>query len=248
MAATSENQLSTMVNEALYLNNQGVSFLSSGKPQQAILQFKRSLSILDGSLRWPTDSPRETNTNLNQLCFLNCAPFLTTVDGDDFHLYDSAIAMAQPQDGVFDQSILAFYTAAGMLNLAMGFHQLGRMAKLSVSKNDQARSQAMLVKADRLYQAVLRLMDVNIQGDASVNGFFRFLSLAAQNNRLAISLEVEQESSETIKKSMDQMMKFINVQGCSNLGFEDKYMNEFFLNSTILEMTSMLTTLAAPCA
>lgn len=244
-----------MITEALVMNNEGVSYLLSGRPQQALLHFKQSLHLLDNSLRFsPSGGQQILYANLNELFVLTCGtPFLgKTMDSNaDFHLYDSAIALTRPRNETNPYSNIAFYTACTMLNLALGVHQMGLMAKQSVCKQDQARSSGFLLKADRLYQSVLKVMDVSIQENhTAFAAVFRFFSLAAQNNRLGIALELEvaPETCSALKLVMDQMIDFIKAQGCSDTGYEETYLNEFFLNSTLLGMTQMLKTLAAPCA
>lgn len=238
-----------MIAKALLLNNEGVACLRIGNPQRAIVNLKQSLHMFDESLR-SNQSDRQmcSQIDFNDMCSLSSVPFLGKLDGNDFHLFDSAITLTRPPTEPNAASSLAFYTASAMLNLALGYHQFGQMAKLSASKLDQTRSGAILEKADRLYQAVLHVMDVSSQQDASLGGIFRFYSLAAQNNRLGIALAVSAAGGATsqLKATLDQMMNCISDLGCSNLGYE--YLNEFFLNSTLLEMTSMFTTLPAPCA
>ena len=244
------------------LNNEGVAFLLAGKSQEAIHFLKKGLSLLDQSLSNTPDqdfSRSSLFSSLDDLCVISSAPFLQSLEhagSGSYQLFDSAIALL-PQDH-FSQENVTFFTGASLINMALSFHQLGRRAAYSPSKSDQARSTAILQKADSLYRAVSQMMQVAVQqqySSSSSANIFRFLAMAAQNNRLGLALQTESVNNATVTTEPAQHLKDTLRNMIASVSREDLlsergagFLNEFALNCTVLDMTCMFTTMSAPCA
>lgn len=251
--------MASLLTEALLLNNEGVAFLLAGKSQEAIHFLKKGLSLLDQSLsHTPIRNPSHSSSicsSLDDLCVISAAPFLQgleQVGSGHYELFDSAMALLPQEDRFFSQETMTFFTGASLLNLGLAFHQLGRRAAYSPSKNDQARSVAFFRKADCLYRAVSQMMQVSIQQQQSSSAVFRFLAIAAQNNRLGLALQqtntvASTEPAQHLKDTLRDMIASVSPERLlSERGVE--FLNEFLLNCTVLDMTCMFTTMSAPCA
>ena len=270
----------SIISQACVVNNEGVALLSAGKAQDAMIFFRRSLTILDHSLHASSSSydlvdsiisssKTPTSGNHSTAVVFSCVPFLSFPEEEgsqSYRLLDGAMALCfGAGDGSHGSAGVAsayipFITAVTMLNLALAFHQLGKMAVVSPCKSDKARAASFLDKADRMYQAVQRIVDATMEQEDVVNhDGFGFLSLAAQNNRLGIALEVSAGDhllrADQLKQQLDWIIKSTTgtqafhqwiLQDCNHV--ERKYTNEFILNSTMLEMTGMLRYLPAPSA
>jgi hypothetical protein len=253
----------TAITNALILNNEGVALLCDGKPHEAIVKIERSLRLLDHVLRSSHSSaeptPLSSYQQLNDFCLLSCVPFLANScgRGPEFQLFDGAMALTAAKPVPLPDE-LSLYTAVAMLNFAVSFHQMGKLAEHSAFKQDKVRAVGMIRKADRLYQAVQQVLEATLveqhqQHDA--RHLFRFLFVAAQNNRLGIALEIGAcpDSTMQLKLAMDAMLSIMYKEhGCvsphQHSDQENSYLSEFLLNSTLLDMTSMMTTSPAPCA
>ncbi|CAB9513270.1 expressed unknown protein [Seminavis robusta] len=254
-AATGTTPQATLITSALIQNNEGVALLSSGKPQEAIAYIKRSLAMLNQSLITPMEESKASPSEVFDLYMLSTVPFLSSNEddcrqGDELRLFDGALALALSAGGPRPEDV-AFYSAAGMLNLAVAVHQVAKMASWSSFPQDQARANALYQKADRLYRSAQQVLEVSLQHQQgqphATKHMFRFLFVAAQNNRLVIALEVGNISGEQLKKEMDAMLKVLSRDGgCPPQ--EQAFLDEFFLNTALLDMTCMLKALAAPCA
>ena len=116
--------MSNLLTEATILNNEGVALLLEGKPQEAIHIFKRGLALMDQNLSMPNPHQsgsswgQPNNSSLTDLCVISSAPFLGSWEENEYHLFDSAIALIETENS---QENVAFYTAASMVNMALAF-------------------------------------------------------------------------------------------------------------------------------
>jgi hypothetical protein len=249
---------------AFLLNNEGIALMCSGKPRAAIAEFKRSLAVIHhASYSYTDPTPFSSTQQPDDLCLLSCVPYMANScgRGTGFHLFDGVMELSSSLQ-VPRQENLAFFTVAVMLNLAVCLHQMGKMAEHSAFKPGQGRATSIFHKADRLYQAVQQVIEVTLAGQHQQHPDmqnFRFLFVAAQNNRLGIALEVGgcTTSIQQLKTAMDDMLRTIMPTECWNTDgafphqhsdHEEKFLSEFFLNSAMLDITSLMTTLPAPCA
>jgi hypothetical protein len=264
MTTTSSTSANFLTN-ALLLNNEGVDLLCSGKPHEATMKIKGSLTLMNHGMRSSHSStdpmPFSSHQQHSDICLISFVPFLADSCGRNtkFQLFDGALSLSAARPVPFAED-LALYTAAAMLNLAMCFHQMGKIAEHSAFKQDQARVVSIFHKADHLYQAVQHVIEATLEQNLphATRHLFRFLFVAAQNNCLGIALQLGGCSDEGVmqlKKAMDDMLS-IMYKECEETGciyphqhsdHEKTYLHEFLLNSTLLDMTAMMTTLPAPC-
>ncbi|CAB9513804.1 expressed unknown protein [Seminavis robusta] len=247
-SAANATRKESLIRSALIHNNEGVALLERGKPKEAAAHFTHALNQMNQSMRIPTDVNRATDVSPSPSpsspYTLFTIPHLSSTEDDcaQFLLFDGAMTLAAEGNQAED---IAFYIAAGMLNLAMGFHQMGEM---SSSTQDKTGTRSIFQKADRLYQAVQQVVEAGIQQPNqphTTTCMFRFLFVAAQNNRLGIALESGNYTiANQFKKEMDSMLKTM----FRDQPQETVYLDEFMRNSSLLGITCMLTSLAAACA
>ena len=240
-----------------------------GKPQEAIQSLKKGLALVNIYLRSgstgicvapPLDSSGSHSIQLENLCATSNVPFLGNSSSQKYYLYDHAMTFRHiSQECQQQEHVLACYAAVSMLNMSLACHQLGRRASCSRSPRDRVQAQSIFCKANSLYETVIQMAQASLQQERqtrkkeyNILDALRFICIAAQNNRLAIALEIRlpRDSASPLKKTLEQMLRFMSQHGSQHCLSADacQFLLESSLNCSLLQATNMLTTLMAPCA
>jgi hypothetical protein len=167
------HKMTTSTLSALQVNNQGVSLLLEGRDQEGVRCLSQSLSLIKSRIGGNyTDEPMSimSTTGGEEKAALHEATFpLPNFEDAHSFLYTAALAFsADCDDSLINESNSHVYSAVVIFNLALAYHRQGK--KLGKS--------ACLVKAERMYEMVIRLLD----SEADYQGTALLVKLATLNN------------------------------------------------------------------
>jgi tetratricopeptide (TPR) repeat protein len=205
------------LNEISHLNKVGASYLAVGDGGKAMKAFKGALVIMSDIAQDPAAG--ELFACSHQHCTSVDIPGL---DGDSFFVYNKALLFESS-----DQIDLSFTNAILLFNMALTFHQRGRVA------NEESK----LRKSQSLYKLSSELVP-------EISSCSGALLLAALNNQTHIHFELgDYEQFGATLKIMEKEASEICPAECSSSPFTQEHFDQFYLNIAVTRPPS-----AAPCA
>lgn len=243
---------------ALRLSNQAVEYLVAGNPEKAINSFKQSLNTMSAHLRTlQQQSDKDLlPVHVFPFSYVSCwTDNLMKADSSNFasreHLtkhyfmFDAAIYFHLPQHtaDISDRYLVSLVMALTM-NTALAFLCLGECSTCTDYRSK------ILLKAAWFFNAAVDLafsvtVTTNKPYDASLCHLL-FLSVAALNNQLGITLEVNMTSLEGAHRLKDSMKSLVREIAFGQR--ESHFLSEFVINVASLDVTGMFRGLASPCA
>jgi hypothetical protein len=158
---------------AVQLNNQGVALLLERRDQEALPFFSQSLSLIKSR----TNEPMEMAAGQEKATLLHDTTFALPnfEHAHSFLFTEALIFFADCDDRLINESNCRIYSAVVIFNLALVHHR----------QSNKPGNAACLIKAERLYDIVNRLLD----SEAHNQGTVLLVKLATLNNRSLLQHE-----------------------------------------------------------
>jgi tetratricopeptide (TPR) repeat protein len=167
----------TLMLSALQLNNQGVALLLERRDEEAVPFFSQSLGLIKSRIGNYTDKPMSMSSTASSTgedkASLHEATFaLPNFEDARSFLYMEAFTFsADCEDRLINESNSHVYSAVVLFNLALVYHRQGKTHGKA----------ACLVKAERMYEIVNRLLLLDSEADNQATTALH-VKLATLNN------------------------------------------------------------------
>jgi hypothetical protein len=247
-----------LLHRVFLLNNKGVHLLCSSSLNETKLAMKcfneavkiaSSFEAEDCDPKDDMDLVEENalQTGIWDLCSFVRVP-IPSLDDATLYLFDNGIYL-KPEIfldymGCNQKKSMEFFASVVLLNTALA---CGKLAHVRLAKQEDAAVGALFCKASYFYKSAYECLVESGQGMGQKNvKVVSFFMLAAQNNYSCLCLKLERHSDcrsaqAIIKSFIDHARRFLPMDA-------SPFVEEMFLNNTILEVTGCFSSLAAATA
>ena len=212
-----QNQVTNMesIDNAITLNNEGVSLLQSGNDHAAVAALTRSLGIIRVHLNDASRRSAASHHQQLQAPFHNFVP-LPDLEDESYFIANQAITV---KPGTYLDSADAINTFSGctIMNLALAYHRRGQLG-----------NEACMQKAETLYTMATKLFN----GRTILTGTALVVRLAATNNLCHV--RYERGDFELAKQELDCVAFLFR-----NPDIESALMSGIVFNALLLKSPSV---------